>query len=219
MPRIDQRRKLFSCLETGGMTLLALLMTGLVVLGQEQAEKKFFEVKLGADTSFAFDRLSYQGDCFEFNVKAGKLVAGSTEKGMTVVIILGDIELKITPAKEEFEAAFKEHLGSAPAVILAKKAYLRLNPEDYLALTKGAKLTPNADENTLKTAKTLYDEKFNGSFHAGPLAIIPPARTFFCDLDAEKIGPIIFEEGDFLRLTRVIPYKAIYPSRTINPKR
>ena len=201
----------------GLASLLVLLTTVPVALSQEQAEKKFFEVKLG--TGMTFDKLGYQGDFFELSAKAGNLVAGNTEKGVTAVMIQGAVELKISPAKEEFAAAFKEAFESVPAIILSKKAYIRLNPADYEVLIKGATLTPNTDEGILKAAKALYDEKFNGSYHAGPLAMIPPAKTFFCDLDAEKIGTVIFEEGDYLRLMRIIPYKSVYPSRLLNPKR
>ena len=201
-----------------GMAPLLLLLTSVpVALSQEQAEKKFFEVKLG--TGMNFDKLIYQGDFFELNAKSGNLVAGNTEKGVTAVMIQGTVELKISPAKEEFSAAFKEAFESVPVIILSKRTYIRLNPADYEVLVKGATLTPNADEGILKTARLLFDEKFNGSYHAGPLAMIPPAKTFFCDLDAEKIGTVIFEEGDYLRLMRIIPYKSVYPSRLLNPKR
>lgn len=187
-------------------------------LPQDQAERKFHEVTLSAETCFTFDKLAYAGNFFEFTARQGSMVTGTTAVGVTVVIILSDSEFTISAVKD-YEAKFQEAFEAHPVTILAKQAYIRLNPADYEALTKGSKLAPAADEELFKRAKTVYDEKFNGSYHAGPLAIIPPPKTFFADLQSEKHGQVLFEEGDFLRLIRVYPYKSVYPSRYLNPKR
>jgi 1,2-phenylacetyl-CoA epoxidase PaaB subunit len=113
----------------------------------------------------------------------------------------------------------QEAFEAAPAVIIAKQTYLRLEPGVYESMIKAATLTRATDEEILKRAKAIYDDRFNGSYHAGPLAIIPPAKTFFADIESEKYGHVIFEEGDFLRLVRVTPYKSVYPSYFVNPKR
>lgn len=198
--------------------LFALLLVGTLVGIRDldrgdlwaQADKKTFDVKLTADDVYSFDKLTYQGDYLQFTAANGQAALGTTEKGVTVLILSSGGEFKIT-APADFEEKAKQAFETYPVAGKFTRAYIRLRPEDYEAMTKNVKLTKLQDEKLFNQAKEIYGEKFFGSYHAGDKATFPPEQSVYVDFETESFGQMIVEDGFWLRLIRITPYKSVYP--------
>ncbi len=94
----------------------------------------------------------------------------------------------------------------------------RINPKEFEEIFDHSKWEKPNDEAAFTKSKALVDEKFLGSYHAGPLAIFPPYKTRFMDFDTPDLGQIVNEEGYWLILRRFAPYKSVYPPKFVNPK-
>ncbi|MBI4483263.1 MAG: hypothetical protein HY652_10265 [Acidobacteria bacterium] len=197
--------------------LVALLfsLSGVQAGTQEETETKFYPVQLGPVQSFT--ALKFKGDYAELDFPSGHVVTGNTPAGVTVVMLFGPGKLSLgVPPK--FEAKVREAFGMYPVNAALKSAYLRLAPKEYAALVQGVTLQQANNAEIAKLAKEMYDLKFYGSFHAGALAILPPEDTRYIDAETKELGQVILEEGYFLKLTRIVPYVAIFPPGFENPK-
>lgn len=210
------------------MALLSLLVVVcLLVFGTvcklhtatlQQTEKKFYAVTMGPDDVYAFDTLNFYGDFIQFHVSGGQLVFGKTEVGVTVIIIFGSGEFKLT-APAELQAKMREAFGNYPAIGKFKMIYMRIYPKDYDAMFKKVSLKKIQDEAVFNKAKEVFGSKFYGSYHAGDLAMFPPEKSRFMDFDTDDLGQVIVEDGFWLRASRTQPYKSVYPRNFENPKR
>ena len=155
--------------------VLALLLRASGAAAQEPAqEKKFFEAKITKDEIYGYKDLKFTGDFTSFQSPAGNLALGRAEVGVTVVIVLGDGTLSVE-APEAVQEKFKAVFGMYPLKTKFTSLYMRLHPKEYEEFFGALALVKAPDEAALKKAQELYDQKFLGSFHAGPLAILPRA--------------------------------------------
>ncbi|MBI1746592.1 MAG: hypothetical protein HYR55_08390 [Acidobacteria bacterium] len=192
------------------LLIIGTAMAIMVGLGLAQEERKSFEVKLTPNDLYAFDTVSFRGDFLQFTAANGHMQLGVIDPGVTVVILMGAGEFKIT-SLPEFKEKVKEGFEVYPIVGKFTKAYVRLRPEDFEAMTKNTKLTKLPDEKVFNQAKEIYTEKFFGSYHAGDKATLPPERSIFVDFESDPYGQVIVEDGYWMRLVRIAPYKSIYP--------
>lgn len=195
-----------------------LLLQSAPLTAQDPAQdKKFFEVKIDQDEVYSYENLQFSGDYTSFNSPSGHLVLGRTTAGVTLMIVLGAGEVTID-APETAQEKFKTVFGACPLKTGFKSLYLRLNPKEYEESFAGQTLSKSTDASALASAKELYDNKFLGSYHAGPLAIFPPMKTRFMDFETAEFGQLVNEEGYWLILRRFSPYGSVYPSGFVNPK-
>ena len=180
-------------------------------------EKKFFEIKIAKDEIYTYKDLKFAGDFTSFESPSGALALGRTEGGVTVMIVLGSGSVTIE-APEAVHDKFKTVFTAYPLKAKFTNAYLRLNPKDFDGTFGGLALTKSSDEAAFNKAKELFDQKFLGSWHAGPLAIFPPARTRYMDFETAEFGQVVNEEGYWIFLRRLSPYGSVYPAKFVNPK-
>jgi hypothetical protein len=195
----------------------ALLLSGGLLLAQEQPKISFYDVTLSKDDIYKYTNLKFSGDYTSFESPSGNVVLGKTEDGITIMIVLGDgfVTIEAPEAgQEKFKAVFGNHPLKAPF----KTVYMRLNPKEYDEAFGKMQFTKSPSDDVLAKAKEIYDQRFLASYHAGPKAIFPPYKTRVMDFDMPEIGQITNEEGYWLILRRVSPYGSIYPARFINPK-
>ncbi len=206
-------------LRCGATSLVLALLLGVSgAAAQEPAqEKKFFEAKITKDEIYSYKDLKFTGDFTSFQSPAGNLVLGRTEVGVTIVIVLGGGTLSVE-APEAVQEKFKAVFGMYPLKTKFTSLYMRIHPKEYEEYFGALALVKSADEAALKKAQELYDQKFLGSFHAGPLAILPPPKTRVMDFETPDFGQVYDEEGYWLILRRLSPYGSVYPSRFVNPK-
>ncbi len=198
--------------------VLAAELFGGVLLAQEPAqEKKFFEVKVAKEEIYSYTNLKFTGDFTTFESPSGNLALGTTEAGVTIVIVLSPGTVSIAAPEAALEK-FKTIFGAYPLMTKFNSLYMRLHPKEFEELFGNAKWTKSNDEAAFNKAKELFDQKFLGSFHAGPLAIFPPHKTRFMDFDTPDFGQVVNEEGYWLILRRFSPYGSVYPSKFVNPK-
>lgn len=192
------------CILVGGLSLNSRPLSA-------QDDKKAYDVSLTADNLYSFDKIQSGGDYLELTASNGQMALGMIEGGPTVVILFGDGQFKaacVPGFEEKVQQAFS---AACPVTGKFTRAYLRLRPKDYENLIKEAKLTKLPDEKLLAKAKEVYQDKFLGSYHAGDKATLPPEKSIFVDLDTEAYGQVIIEDGFWLRLIRISPYKSVYP--------
>ncbi len=199
------------------VTLSALLLSSSMLLAQEPPKTTFYDVALSKDSLFKYTNLKYSGDYTSFESASGHLALGTTEGGVTVVIVLGEGTLKIE-APEANQEKFKTVFGNYPLRSTFKSVYMRLNPREYDEVFGKMQLSKSPDDDLMAKVKELYDQKFLASYHAGPKALFPPYKTRVMDFDTPDLGQITNEEGYWLILRRLSPYGSVYPSRFINPK-
>ena len=196
----------------------ALMLHGGTFLAQEAPqEKKFFEVKITKDEIYSYTNLKFAGDFTSFESPSGNLALGKTEAGVTIVIVLspGTVSFEAPEAgQEKFKAVF----GAYPLKAKFNTLYTRLHPKEFEEIFGTAKWAKSNDDEAFNKAKELFDQKFLGSYHAGPLAIFPPHKTRFMDFETADFGQIVNEEGYWLILRRFSPYGSVYPSKFVNPK-
>jgi hypothetical protein len=180
-------------------------------------EKKFFEVQISKDEIYSYNNLKFKGDFATVDSPSGLLAIGKTEAGVTLLVVMGGGDLTIEApddVHEKFKAIFKTY----PLQTKFTTLYLRLHPKEFDETLGKLALTKSADEAAFTKAKTVYDQKFLGSYHAGPLAIFPPYKTRFMDFETADYGQIVAEEGYWLILRRFAPYGSVYASKYVNPK-
>jgi len=194
--------------------LLVLLLVGVGAGAQERASK-FYDVKLSNDEVYTYANLSFQGDFTRFESPAGKLALGRTEVGVTVVIVLGEGSVTFSAAGPA-QAKFTKVFGAHPAAATFTSLYMRLSPAEFERTLGKAKLTKITDELVLNQAQEVFDARFLGSFHAGPLAIIPPDKTRHMDFATVEFGQVQTEEGYWLTLRRMSPFGSVYPPSFVN---
>lgn len=200
-----------------GLIQLPLLL-GILLLAQEVAqEKKFFQVQITKDEIYTYKDLKFTGDYISFESPSGTLALGRTDVGVTIMMLLSHGSLTIE-APEAVQEKFKTVFGGYPLKAKFQTLYMRLNPKEYNEVFGQLSMTKSADEAALAKAKELYDQKFLGSYHAGPMAILPQYKTRFMDFDVVELGQLVNEEGYWLALRRVAPYARIYPANFVNPK-
>ena len=196
----------------------ALVLQGGLLLAQEAAqEKKFFEVKITKEEIYSYTNLKFTGDFTSFESPSGNLALGRTEAGVTVLIIMSPGTLSIEAPEAEQEK-FKTIFTSYPLKAKFNSLYMRLHPKEFDDQFGSAKWAKSNDEMAFNKAKELFDQKFLGSYHAGPLAMLPQPKTRFMDFEIEDFGQVVNEEGYWLILRRVLPYGTVYPTKFINPK-
>ena len=198
--------------------VMVLLLAGDWATAQEPAqEKKFFEVKITKDEIYSYKGLKFAGDYTSFESAEGNLALGRTEAGVTLLIVLGGGSLTIE-SPEAVREKFKTVFGGYPLSSKFASLYMRIHPKEFEQFFGSLSLTKSPDEAVLKKAQEFYDQKFLGSFHAGPLAILPPPKTRFMDFETPELGQIHNEEGYWIFLRRLMPYGSVYPPRFVNPK-
>jgi hypothetical protein len=184
-------------------------------------EKKFFKVQISKDEIYSYNNLKFKGDFTTVESASGLLAVGRTEAGVTLLVVLGGGDLTIE-APDEFHEKFKTVFKTYPLRTKFTTLYMRLHPKEFdetlgkLPLTKTA--DEAANEAAFTKAKSVYDQKFLGSYHAGPDAIFPPYKTRFMDFETTDFGQIVTEEGYWLFLRKFGPYVSIYTSKYVNPK-
>ena len=189
-----------------------------VVMAQETPqEKKFFEVKITKDEIYSYNGIKFAGDYTSWESPSGQLALGRTEGGVTILVILGAGTFKIE-APEAAQEKFKEVFGTYPLKTKFNTLYMRINPKEFEEIFDHSKWEKPNDEAAFTKSKALVDEKFLGSYHAGPLAIFPAYKTRFMDFDTPDLGQIVNEEGYWIILRRFAPYKSVYPPKFVNPK-
>ncbi len=200
-----------------GTTLVALFLSSSLLLAQETPKSNFYDVQISKDEIYKFSNLKFSGDYTSFESPSGYLALGTTEAGVTVVILLGDGTVKIE-SPEAVQEKLKTVFGGYPLRTTFRSVYMRLNPKEYDEIFGKLQLTKSPDDGVLAKAKEIYDQRFLASYHAGPKAIFPPYKTRVLDFETADMGQITNEEGYWLILRRVSPYASIYPARFINPK-
>ncbi len=200
-----------------GTTLVALFLSSSLLLAQETPKSNFYDVQISKDEIYKFSNLKFSGDYTSFESPSGYLALGTTEAGVTVVILLGDGTVKIE-SPEVVQEKLKTVFGGYPLRTTFRSVYMRLNPKEYDEIFGKLQLTKSPDDGVLAKAKEIYDQRFLASYHAGPKAIFPPYKTRVLDFETADMGQITNEEGYWLILRRVSPYASIYPARFINPK-
>jgi hypothetical protein len=200
------------------LRLVGLALALAPVFAQETPqEKKFFEVKITKDEVYSYNGIKFAGDYTSWESPSGQLALGRTEGGVTILVVLGGGTLQIE-APEATQEKFKEVFGSYPFKAKFNTLYMRIHPKEIEEIFDPSKWAKSNDEAAFTKSKALVDEKFLGSYHAGPLAIFPPYKTRFMDFDTPDHGQIVNEEGYWLILRRFGPYKSVYPSKFVNPK-
>lgn len=180
-------------------------------------EKKFFEVQISKDEIYSYNNLKFKGDFTAVESASGLLAIGRTEAGVTLLVVLGGGDLTIE-APDEVHEKFSTVFKTYPLKIKFTTLYMRLHPKEFGETLGKLSLTKTADEAAYTKAKSVYDQKFLGSYHAGPLAIFPPYKTRFMDFETADFGQIVAEEGYWLILRRYAPYGSVYTSKYVNPK-
>jgi len=202
-----------------GIVVAIILVSVMPALAQEPAQPQttFFDVQLSKDEIYSYKNLKFTGDYFSFESAAGSLALGTTEAGVTILILLGPGSVTIT-TPDEFQDKFKTAFSAHPLTTSFKTIYMRLNPKEYAETIGKQELAKSADESVLTRAKDIYDQKFLASYHAGPRAMLPNYKTRRAEFETEAHGWIVHDEGYWITLFRVSPYARIYPANTINPK-
>ncbi len=196
----------------------ALVLQGGLLLAQETPqEKKFFEVKITKEEIYSYNNLKFAGDFTSFESPSGNLALGRTEAGVTVLIIMSPGTLTIE-APEPGQEKFKTVFGGYPLKAKFNSLYMRLHPKEFDDHFGGAKWAKSNDDSAFNKAKELFDQKFLGSYHAGPLAMFPQPKTRFLDFEIADFGQVVNEEGYWLILRRFSPYGSVYPPKFVNPK-
>jgi len=200
------------------LRLVGLALALAPVFAQETPqEKKFFEVKITKDEVYSYNGIKFAGDYTSWESPSGQLALGRTEGGVTILVVLGGGTLQIE-APEAAQEKFKEVFGSYPLKTKFNTLYMRIHPKEIEEIFDHSKWAKSNDEEAFTKSKALVDEKFLGSYHAGPLAIFPPYKTRFMDFDTPDHGQIVNEEGYWLILRRFAPYKSVYPPKFVNAK-
>ncbi len=209
-----------SCLSQTRLRLSfgVLLLCAAMLAAQEEAQKPgFYDVTLSKDQVYKYANLKFRGDYTSWESAAGQLVLGTTEVGVTVVIVLGAGSVAIE-APEAAQEKFRTVFGNYPLRTAFSSIYMRLHPKEYEEVFAKQSITPAPDEAVLAKAKEIYDAKFLGSYHAGPRALIPPHKTRVMEFETADFGVVTNEEGYWITLRRLSPYGSVYPSRFVNPK-
>jgi hypothetical protein len=197
---------------------IALLFLPSAASAQETpSDKKFFPVEISKEEIYSYNNLKFTGDFTSFESPSGVAALGRTEAGVTILVVLGGGNVTIE-APQDVHEKFKTVFGGYPLKAKFTTLYMRIHPkefEDVFSKQLGAKV---ADDAAFAKAKELYDQKFLGSYHAGPLAIFPPLKTRFMDFEVPEIGQVVNEEGYWIFLRRFNPYGSVYPARFVNPK-
>jgi len=197
---------------------LTLLLITACVQAQEAGQKtSFYDVQMTKDEIYKYSGLKFVGDYTTFESPSGLLALGTTEAGVTIMIVLGGGTVTIE-APEAVRDKFKTLFNNYPLKTSFTTLYMRLNPKEYDETFGKLQLTKAPDDAALAKAKELYDLKFLASYHAGPRAIFPPYKTRVMEFDIPDIGQTSNEEGYWITLRRLSPYGSVYPSRFINPK-
>jgi|SRR5688572_19705714 len=197
--------------------LIFLLGATLSMAQDPPQEKKFFDVQISKDEIYSYNNLKFKGDFANVESASGLLALGRTEAGVTLLVVLGGGDLTIEApdeVHEKFKTVFKTH----PLKTKFTTLYMRLHPKEFDETFGKLSLTKTADEAAFTKAKSVYDQKFLGSYHAGPLAILPPYKTRFMDFETTDFGQIVTEEGYWLFLRKFGPYVSIYTAKYVNPK-
>ena len=113
----------------------------------------------------------------------------------------------------------KTVFGSYPLKANFKSVYVRLSPKEYEETFGKLEMTKYADEDAFKQAKEIFDQKFLGSYHAGPKAMLPDYRFRRMEFDTEAQGWVVDWEHYWLDLFRVSPFAKIYPANFVNPRK
>ena len=184
-------------------------------------EKKFFDVQISKDEIYSYNNLKFKGDFVDVESASGLLALGRTEAGVTLLVVLGGGDLTIE-APDDVHEKFRTLFKTYPLKTKFTTLYMRLHPKEFDETLGKLSLTKTADdaakEAAFTKAKSVYDQKFLGSYHAGPLAIFPPYKTRFMDFETTDFGQIVTEEGYWLFLRRFAPYGSVYTSKYVNPK-
>jgi hypothetical protein len=197
---------------------LALLPSANLAVAQEQADQDaFYDVQGFENEIYSYKDLKFSGDYTSFDSPSGMLALGKTEAGATIVIVLSSGNFEIT-GPESGQEKIKTVFGAYPYKGTFKSIYMRLNPKEYEQTIGKAALTKISSDEALTKAKDIFGLKFNGSFHAGPKAMLPPLRTRVMEFETEVFGWIFNEESYWLKLRKYGPYVSIYPSNTKNPR-
>jgi hypothetical protein len=205
---------------TLSLRLLALVFLLGAVSSRAQdppQEKKFFKVQISQDEIYSYNNLKFKGDFTTVESASGLLAIGRTEAGVTLLVVLGAGDLTIE-APDDVHEKFKTLFKTYPLKTKFTTLYMRLHPKEFDETLGKLSLTKTADEAAFTKAKSVYDQKFLGSYHAGPDAIFPPYKTRFMDFETADFGQIVTEEGYWLILRRYAPYGSVYTAKYVNPK-
>lgn len=198
-------------------SLVILLSLGLL-LAQEVQPAKFYDVLVSKDEIYSYTNLKFAGDFTGFESPKGFLALGRTEGGVTILMVMGEGTVTIE-APEAVQEKFKTVFGSYPLRTAFKSLYMRLHPKEFEEAFGKLPLTKAADEVTFSAAKTLFDERFINSYHAGQKAMFPPYKTRVMEFNTADRGLIGTEEGYWLTLRRYAPtFASVYPKDFANPK-
>ncbi len=198
-------------------SLLALLLPAILPSQETAQEQKFFEVEIKADEIYSYKQLKFTGDYTSFESPAGYLALGRTEKGVTILIVLGGGTVTIT-SPDEMQENFAKVFPAHPFKTAFQTLYMRLHPQDFENAFAEFPLTKAPNEEALAKAKLLFEERFRTSYHAGHRAMFPPVKTRVMDFQTAAMGLITTEEGYWLTLRRLSPWASAYPKGFVNPK-
>jgi hypothetical protein len=199
------------------IAVLVMLCSLGLLLAQEPKPAQFYDVQVSKDEIYSYNNLKFTGDFASFESPKGIVALGRTEAGVTVLIVIGEGTADIV-APEAAQEKFKTVFGAYPLKATFKTIYMRLHPKEYEEAFGKQLLTKVTDEGALTAAKQLFDERFNGSYHAGQKALLPPYKTRVMEFNTANLGLIGTEEGYWLTLRRYSPYGSVYPKDFINPK-
>jgi hypothetical protein len=202
-----------------GFFVLALLASiGLLAAQQAEQKASFYDIQISKDQFFSYKNLKFAGDFTSFESPSGFISLGSTEPGVTAVVIVGAGSVTIE-APEAAQEKIKAVFGVYPLKTSFKAVYVRLNPKEYAETLGALDLTKATDEDAFKQAKEIFDQRFLGSYHAGPKAMLPDYKFRRMEFETEAHGWIVNWEHYWLDLFRVSPYAKIYAANFVNPKK
>jgi hypothetical protein len=201
-----------------GIVAATLLLSVCAISAQEQVQPKiaFYDVQLSKDEIYSYKNLKFTGDYFSFESASGFLALGTTEAGVTIVIVLNPGNMSIE-SPEPFQEKIKTTFNAYPLKMTFKVLYMRISPKEYEETIGKLDMAKSGGEETLAKAKEIYEQKFLASYHAGAKALLPNYKTRRMEFDTDA-GWIVYDEGYWLTMFRASPYAKIYPSATVNPK-
>ncbi len=211
------RPDILSFLRRSAVVTVAMVLIPVLLCPQEAKQAQFYDVQISKDEIYAYTSLKFAGDYARFESAKGFAALGRTEAGVTLMVVVGDGTLTVEAPDAALEK-FKTVFGAHPLRIAFKTLYMRLHPKEFDDTLAAQLKTKAVDENTLTTAKALFDERFAASWHAGAKAMLPPVKTRVIEIRTTEHGLIATEEGYWLTLRKYTPYASIYPRDFVNPK-
>ena len=190
---------------------LTVLLAGSLVLifpalsGDTTKDMHGYKVSFSADAIVSIENFTLRGNYSDFSVEKGILVPGTTEVGVTVMVILGDGEWAVREPGQYIWKNVDREMDDTPFKERFTSIYLRIHPRFYQDLLAGATVEKIHDVQDFKQAEKIYKHKFWNSYHSNERAIIPSTDVGTIDIESVTWGRLLIHEEIHFASTTMPP--------------